>query len=220
MDNFHSRTTPTNHGLLANMYCRPGYLLQKFPAGKWLGLNVALWGLCCAAGAGAFNYHSLMASRIFLGIFEAAIAPCLMLISSQYYNKKEQASRFSIWYSGLGVGQVLGGLISFAFQHVHNTHFKSWQAMFVFVGCSTGLIGIATFFILPDSPMKAKFLTDAEKSALLKHVAENQTGIHNAHFKWSHIWEALFDLQLWFMTICTICVSLHSTTSPLMSSQT
>lgn len=154
MDNFHSRTTPTNHGLLANMYCRPGYLLQKFPAGKWLGLNVALWGLCCAAGAGAFNYHSLMASRIFLGIFEAAIAPCLMLISSQYYNKKEQASRFSIWYSGLGVGQVLGGLISFAFQHVHNTHFKSWQAMFVFVGCSTGLIGIATFFILPDSPMK------------------------------------------------------------------
>src|SRR5689334_22700084 len=74
-----------------------GYLLQKFPAGKWLGINVALWGVCCAAGAGAFNYKSLMASRIFLGIFEAAIAPCLMLISSQYYTKSEQAPRFSIW---------------------------------------------------------------------------------------------------------------------------
>ncbi|RFU27371.1 hypothetical protein B7463_g8971, partial [Scytalidium lignicola] len=187
-----------------------GYILQKVPPGKWLGVNVTLWGVCCAAGAGAFNYHSLIASRIFLGIFEAAIAPSLMLISSQYYNKKEQAPRFSIWYCGLGVGQVLGGLTSFAFQHVHNTSFKSWQAMFVFIGCSTSLIGIACFFILPDSPMKAGFLTETEKSALLKHVAENQTGIHNGHFKWSHIWEAVTDIQLWFMTICTVCISVSS----------
>ncbi|KFY82170.1 hypothetical protein V500_10766 [Pseudogymnoascus sp. VKM F-4518 (FW-2643)] len=143
-----------------------GYILQKIPPGKWLGVNVCLWGVSCAASAGATNYHTLLASRIFVGMFEAAIAPCLMLISSQYYTKSEQAPRFAIWYSGLGFGQILGGLISFAFQHITNRSFKSWQAMFVFVGVATALIGIATFF---DSPMKAKWLSEAEKAALLKH---------------------------------------------------
>ncbi|KAL3421352.1 major facilitator superfamily transporter [Phlyctema vagabunda] len=187
-----------------------GYILQKYPAGKWLGINVTLWGVSCAAAAGAFNYHSLLASRIMLGIFEAAIAPCLMLISSQYYTKSEQAPRFSLWYSGLGFGQILGGLISFAFQHVTSTSFRSWQAMFVFVGVVTSLIGIATFFILPDSPMTAKFLTPAEKAALLKHVSINQTGVQNKHFKLSQIWEILLDAQMWLLTICTICISVSS----------
>lgn len=186
-------------------------MLQKCPAGKWLGINVALWGISCAASAAAFNYHSLLAARIMLGIFEASIAPCLMLISSQYYTKSEQAPRFSLWYSGLGFGQILGGLISFVFQHVENTHLKSWQATFVFVGLSTSVIGVATFFILPDSPMKAEFLTTPEKAALLKHVSVNQTGVQNRHFKMSQVWEILFDIQLWLMTICTICVSAFAT---------
>lgn len=168
---------------------------------------MCLWGISCAASAGATNYHTLLASRIFVGMFEAAIAPCLMLISSQYYTKSEQAPRFAIWYSGLGFGQILGGLISFAFQHIKNRQFKSWQAMFVFVGVATALIGIATFFVLPDSPMKAKWLSEAEKAALLKHVSVNQTGIHNKHFKISQALEVLTDIQLWLMTICTICVS-------------
>ena len=168
---------------------------------------MVLWGVSCAAAAGSFNYHSLLAARIFLGIFEASIAPCLMLISSQYYTKSEQAPRFSFWYCGLGLGQILGGLISFSFQHIESTRFKSWQAMFVFVGLSTSLVGVATFYILPDSPMEAKFLTTAEKAALLKHISINQTGVRNRHFKASQVIEILLDVQLWLMTLCTICVS-------------
>ncbi|KFY36707.1 hypothetical protein V495_07667 [Pseudogymnoascus sp. VKM F-4514 (FW-929)] len=187
-----------------------GYVLQKIPPGKWLGINVCLWGISCAAAAGATDYHSLLATRIFLGMFEAAIAPCLMLISSQYYTKSEQAPRFSIWYCGLGFGQIIGGLLSFAFQHVTNQRFKSWQAMFVFVGVTTSLIGIATFFILPDTPMKAKWLSEPEKAALLKHVSINQTGIKNKHFKMAQAVEVLGDIQLWLMTICTICTSVSS----------
>jgi hypothetical protein len=94
-----------------------------------------------------------------------------------------------------------------------NTHFKSWQAMFVFIGLATALIGIATFFILPDSPMKSKWLSDTEKAALLKHVSINQTGVENRHFKMSQVVEVVRDLQLWLMTICTICVRMPTAVS-------
>lgn len=184
-----------------------GYILQKVGVAKWLGANVFLWGIATACHAAAFNYHSLLAARIFLGAFEAAIAPCLMLISSQYYTKSEQAPRFSFWYCGLGVGQILGGIISYGFQHVKNPNFQGWKVMFIVMGLITSLIGVATFWILPDTPMKAKFLSDAEKTALLNHVAVNKTGIENHNFKLAHLKEIFLDIQIWLMVIITVCVS-------------
>ncbi|KAL8646153.1 MAG: hypothetical protein Q9210_006295 [Variospora velana] len=57
-------------------------ILQKVPVAQWLGANVILWGIATACTAAQHNYPSLLAARIFPGIFEAAIAPCLILISS------------------------------------------------------------------------------------------------------------------------------------------
>ncbi|KAF3479891.1 allantoate permease [Arthroderma uncinatum] len=187
-----------------------GYILNKVSAPKWLALNVTLWGISTACTAAARDYNTLLAARIFLGIFEAAIAPCLVLISSQWYTKSEQAPRFCIWYSGLGLGQIIGGLVSFGFQHVKNPEFTGWKAMFVVLGAVTCLAGIATYFIIPDSPMKAPFLTEKEKAQLLKHVSFNQTGVINTSFKFSHILEILTDVQLWLMTLITVLISVSS----------
>lgn len=172
-----------------------------------------LWGIATACTAAAHDYKSLLAARIFLGIFEAAIAPSLMLISSQWYTKSEQAPRFSIWYAGLGVGQILGGIVSYAFQQVKKPDFSGWRVMFVVLGVVTVLIGLVTLYILPDTPMKARFLSDSEKIALLKHVAINQTGIVNKKYKSAHIFAFLLDAQIWLMTLLTISVSTLSSNS-------
>lgn len=188
--------------------------MQKVPAAKWLGANVILWGIATACTAAAHNYHGLLAARIFLGIFEAAIAPCLMLISSMYYTKSEQAPRFSLWYCGLGLGQILGGIVSFGFQKVHNPSFPGWRIMFVVLGVVTVIVGLVTILFLPDTPMKARFLSDREKVTLLRHVSVNQTGICNKHFKLSHVLEALMDVQIWLLTILTVLVSIFSALDP------
>jgi len=60
--------------------------------------------------------------------------------------------------------------------------------MFVVLGLVTIVIGCVTVAFLPDTPMKARFLSEAEKVALLKHVAINQTGISNKSYKLSQIW--------------------------------
>lgn len=188
----------------------PGYLLNKVPAGKWLGANVLCWGIATACTAAAHNYHTLLTVRIFLGIFEAAIAPSLMLISSQWYTKSEQAPRFSVWYCGLGLGQIVGGAVSYGFQHVVNTHFHGWRTMFVVLGVVTVVIGIVTILLLPDTPMTARFLNDTEKTALLQHVSVNKTGIQNRHFKIRHVLEAVMDIQLWLLTLITVLISISS----------
>lgn len=165
-----------------------------------------LWGIATGCTAAAKNYHSLLACRIFLGVFEASIGPSLMLISSQWYTKSEQAPRFGVWYCGVGAGQIIGGLVSFLLQQVKHQAIAGWQIMFIALGAITIILGIVTFLVLPDTPVDARFLSDAEKLALLKHVSVNRTGIENKNIKLGQLLEALLDPQLWLLTILTILV--------------
>ncbi|KAF7596975.1 hypothetical protein BBP40_011341 [Aspergillus hancockii] len=185
------------------------YLLQKIPPAKWLGTNVALWGVAAAAAAGAKDYPTLLTARIFLGIFEATVGPSMMLISSQYWTKSEQAPRFTFWYLGLGVAQIVGGIISFGFQHVQHS-FVGWRIMFLVMGLITVIVGIATFLFVPDSPMQAKFLSEDEKISLLKHIRVNQTGVHNKKFQAKQILEAVLDPQVWLLTLSVVLQSVSS----------
>jgi MFS family permease len=186
-----------------------GYILQKVPAGKWLGFNVIAWGIATACTAAATDYNTLLAARVVLGIFEAAIAPCLMLIGSQYYTRSEQAPRFSFWYCGLGVAQILGGIISYAFQWISpGASLAGWRIMFVVLGVVTVLIGATAALVLPDTPMTATWLSEEEKVALLSHVSENRTGVENHTTKWSQVTELLLDPQMWLLTLITILVSI------------
>ncbi|KKA18483.1 MFS transporter [Rasamsonia emersonii CBS 393.64] len=187
------------------------WLLQKVPAAKWLGVNVALWGVVVAATSGVKDYTGLVIARVFLGLFEATIGPSLMIISSQYYTKEEQAPRFCLWYCGLGVGQIVGGLVSFAFQHISpHAPLSGWRVMFIVLGIVTTIIGVATFFGLPDTPMKASFMSDAEKVALLKHISSNKTGVWNQKFQPRQVIEALLDVQVWLLTLMVVLDSVSS----------
>ncbi|KAK3314317.1 major facilitator superfamily domain-containing protein [Apodospora peruviana] len=185
------------------------YFLQKFPSAKWLAFNIICWGIATGSAAAAKTYQTLLVSRVFLGIFEATIAPSLMLISSQWYTKSEQAPRFSFWLLGLGMGQILGGAVSYGFQNIApgTTAIAGWRIMFLVLGVVTVIIGICVLILLPDTPMKARWLTDNEKIALLKHVSVNQTGIENTKFRPKEIVEALCDPQIWLLLISILQLS-------------
>ncbi|KAM7191968.1 allantoate permease [Naviculisporaceae sp. PSN 640] len=185
------------------------YFLQRVPAAKWLGLNILAWGIATGSAAAARNYQTLLISRVFLGIFEATVAPSLMLISSQWYTKSEQAPRISFWLLGLGIGQIFGGLVSFGFQHFtpEQSSLAGWRVMFLALGGLTLVVGVAVLLFLPDSPMGAKWLNDTEKVALLKHVSVNQTGVVNHKFKGKELVEALGDPQIWLLLLAILLLS-------------
>ena len=161
----------------------------------------------CTAAA-VHDYNGLLAARILLGIFEATIGPSLLLISSQWYTKSEQAPRFAFWYLGLGLGQIVGGLLSFAFQHLRHDAIAGWRVMFIVLRLVTVIIGLGTALYLPDTLIKAKFLSEKEKEKvmLLQHVSISQTGIENRRFQWSQVREAFRDIQIWPLVLITILV--------------
>lgn len=78
--------------------------------------------------------------------------------------------------------------------------------MFLVLGLITSVIGILTFFFIPDTPMKATWLSESEKVALLQHVSENQTGVWGTKINLKQIGEGVLDIQLWLLTVITILV--------------
>ncbi|GAB1211741.1 hypothetical protein ATERTT37_000865 [Aspergillus terreus] len=63
-------------------------------------------------------------------------------------------------------------------------------------------------FLMPDSPMEAKYLNDREKVIAVERLRANQMGIISREWRWDHVWETLYDLKTWcwFFLIVTISI--------------
>lgn len=59
-----------------------GYGMQRLPTAKYLGTMVSIWGAMVAVTSACKSYGSLVATRLLLGVFESAVAPSLMLITT------------------------------------------------------------------------------------------------------------------------------------------
>lgn len=176
-------------------------LLQFFPLAKYASANVIIWGVILACIAACKNYSGLLACRFFLGVAEAAIVPAWVQFTSQWYKKEEQAFRVGIWFSVCGAGQMFGGFVAYGIAtHVGrdpSAKLAGWQIMFLFLGLLTVVVGIIFFFVLPDSPVSARFLSPREKAIHAERIRGNQQGIGSNVFKWDQFYEALRDINTW-----------------------
>jgi MFS family permease len=187
------------------------YFLQVFPISKVLSFCIISWGIVVACHAACKTYATLMVIRTLLGLFESALAPGLIIISSMWWNKKENMKRTGIWTAASGISTIVGSLLSFAFQHVKHARLEAWQIFFLVLGCITIVFGIVVFFALPDNPTSASFLTEEEKVIVLEHIRTNQTGTETKKFKKEQLIELLFhDKHTWPMFFLTL-VSMIST---------
>ncbi|EXJ87759.1 hypothetical protein A1O1_04686 [Capronia coronata CBS 617.96] len=188
-----------------------GYLLQKFPLAKVLGCNVMCWGICLCCSAAAQNFAGIVALRTLLGCFESVISPALVMSTSQWYTKREAGPRYGFWYCGLGAGQILGGLISFAAQHgARNASFSGWRIMMVAVGAFNICIAVIVLVFLPDSVDGARFLSEDEKAAIRRKLILDQGGNGAKVFRPASLGEIFLDLQVWLLLLLTILTVIPS----------
>jgi ACS family allantoate permease-like MFS transporter len=171
--------------------------LQRLPLAKFLSSQIVIWGAILMFHALCKEFASLMAVRILLGMFEASITPAFILIVSQWWQKEEHGLRTGIWFCCNGFGQILGAVVSYGIavgiKNNGYTALAGWQIMFLFTGSLTVLCGILFYFIVPDSPATAWFLSREEKVMALERIRGNQQGVGNKHFKKYQIYAALKD---------------------------
>lgn len=177
-------------------------LMQKLPIGKYFGVMVLLWGMVTTCMAATNSFATLATCRFFLGAFETCLSPILTVIVGQYWTRREQPLRASIWWAGGGIGSFIADSITYGVSGDTSptAKYATWQVIFLIFGPLTIGWGIFLYFFLPTSPMTAWFLTEKERKIAVMRVIKNHTGIENRRYKTSQVKEALRDPQAWMLT--------------------
>lgn len=61
---------------------------------------------------------------------------------------------------------------------------------------------------LPDSPVKAKFVTERQKAIVIERLRMDSTGVENKKFKKEQVIEAFLDPKTWLMFFFNIVISI------------
>lgn len=138
--------------LIVYMFTAPlfGTLADKHSRPKLVAIGVALWSLATFAGAFVQDYTSLLITRSFVGVGEAAYAILGPAILCDLFEEKDRASKFTWFYLAIPVGSALGyGLSGFI------AHHWGWRSAFLVAGIP-GLLCAAKMYFEKDPPRGGK----------------------------------------------------------------
>jgi sugar phosphate permease len=79
---------------------------------------------------------------------------------------------------------------------------EGWRWIFIIEGLATLVVGVTTFWLLPNSPETAAFLTQQERQFLVDRL-RSDTGTQSGHvnlkdkYHWPTIRGVLLDWKIW-----------------------
>ncbi|OKL63738.1 hypothetical protein UA08_00224 [Talaromyces atroroseus] len=182
------------------------WAMQRFPIAKVIVSCQLVWGILLLAMGFLSSWPGLLALRIILGMLEAPIIPGAVIMLGMWYPRRDLALRLGFFYTGFA--QLITGPIGYGVGFITGTWFKPWRVFFWILGGITIIWAIITAFLLPDSPVSAKFLSEREKAIAIERMRADQTGIENKHWKWDQVREVVLDPKTWLLFLFNIWVSI------------
>lgn len=185
----------------------PVALSLKFVGPKFVlsGLTF-LFGICCLCTALATDYHSLLACRMLVGLFEAGIIPCINVYLSMLYNRKEVAKRCAAVYSASATSGAFGGLLAYGLTKIHTDSWAGWQFLFAVEGAITIVVAPIILFLLPRNVTEAWWLTEEEKEVLTIRLETCPDFHQDEKFSWSEVVRGLKDKNTCIVCLYQFCV--------------
>ncbi|EXF86431.1 pantothenate transporter liz1 [Colletotrichum fioriniae PJ7] len=151
-------------------------IVQKIRPSIWLAAMEVGWGVFTFAQAGTQNVGQLYAFRFLVGFFESSFFPVLLYVLGSWYTKTELAKRVAIFHMTAPLGSAFGGYLQAAvYKSLDGAHgHAGWRWLYIVCGCMTIPVGVATLFVLPDTPYttKSKFLTAQECELAIDRVTK------------------------------------------------
>ncbi|CAE6462954.1 unnamed protein product [Rhizoctonia solani] len=161
--------------------------LQYAPVGKWISLNVSIWGIAMVLQSLRLPFFGLLACRFVLGVCEGSITSGFLMITSMFYTKNEQSSRVGYWFLMNGTAQIISNLMGYGSLYFRSNLLAPWQWFTLINGVLTFATALAFYLYFPDSILTARFLTEEEKIIATERVSEHETNIESKGWKKEHL---------------------------------
>ncbi|CAE6740676.1 MFS transporter [Paraburkholderia haematera] len=158
-------------------------LLARFGARRTFTRIMLLWGIASVGMMLVSKPAHFYVLRFMLGVFEAGFFPGIVLYLTYWYPARRRAAVLSIFFAGVAVAGVLGGLVSgWIMRDMGGVMgLFGWQWMFVIEGAPAIVLGLLAAFYLVDGPQHATWLNAAEKAQLIAQRDEDRRVSSDAH---------------------------------------
>ncbi|KAJ9632925.1 hypothetical protein H2204_007493 [Knufia peltigerae] len=173
----------------------------------WLSIICFAWGLVMTLMGLVNSYSGLLAARIFLGVAEAGFFPAATFLLTIWYRRYEVQRRMAIFYAAASLSGAFSGLLAFAIEKMDGiAGLAGWKWIFILEGLAPIAVSFTLYFLLPDKPETAKFLTIREREFVVNRIALN-TGsgagrVTNAdRINWTSFKAGFRDWRVWLSVI-------------------
>jgi len=173
--------------------------LKRLKPSIWLSLLMLLWGVMMTVQGLVHNFGGLVGMRWMLGTFEAGLFPGVNYYLSCWYKRSEFGIRAAIFFSAATVSGAFGGLLAAAISNMEGIGGKpAWAWIFILEGLATVLAGAASFWIIQDFPDTAKFLSEEERTLVIRRLqSDDQFSAAGEKLKLKYIFQSLVDWKTW-----------------------
>jgi ACS family tartrate transporter-like MFS transporter len=174
-------------------------LLRRFGARRWIARIMISWGLVSTLTAWVVGPVSYFGARILLGIAEAGFFPGIIFYMTAWFPAALRARVVAWFMLAIPVATILGnvasGLILDSLDGAAGL--AGWQWLFIVEGIPSVLLGVSVFFLLPDGPRDATWLT-ADERAWLEADRAREDGERMQAGGSEHL-SALGDPRIWIL---------------------
>ncbi|KAF2121991.1 high-affinity nicotinic acid transporter-like protein [Lophiotrema nucula] len=174
-------------------------VLKKLRPSRWIAFITTAWGIIATLTGIVQSYAGLIVCRLFLGAVEGGLFPGMAIYLTFFYTKRELALRIGYLFVSAALAGACGGLLAFAIGHMQGLEGQNgWRWIMILEGLPTFVLGIATWWILPDTPESAYFLNGEERK-LAAYRLTRQTGYTKkaVEFHWADVRKGLKDWKMW-----------------------
>jgi MFS family permease len=150
-------------------------VLKRLKPHVWLSICMFGFGLVTICQGLVQNYGGLLTTRFFLGVFESGMFPGSFYLIGMWYKRHEAQKRYTFFFASTTLAGAFGGLLASAIGKMDGIQgYAGWRWIFILEGILTCVISFAWFFILPDFPENAKWLSEDEREYVKLRLQEDQ----------------------------------------------
>ncbi|PPR06287.1 hypothetical protein CVT24_001093 [Panaeolus cyanescens] len=178
-------------------------LLRKIGPHLLLPAVVTAWGIVVTFQGFVKSFSGLIVVRLILGALEGPMFPGMVLYLSGFYTRKELSLRIAFFFSTASLAGAFSGLLAAGLSNLHGAgNLPGWSWIFIIEGIFTVVIGVAGFFLVPRTPRQSRFLTDAEKDAILRLLERSKPlDVHVDKFSVKQIIQSIISPHVIFVFI-------------------
>jgi D-galactonate transporter len=177
-------------------------IMHRVGARVWIARIMITWSVLSAATMFVTTPTMFYVIRFLLGVAEAGFFPGIVLYLTYWFPASRRGRKNALFMIGIPIAGVVGGPLSgWIMNHFAGTHgWYGWQWLFLLEAIPSLILGVVTFFYLPNSIRASTWLAEDEKKILEENIAKESGGDK------SHSIASVFtNPKVWLMAAIYFC---------------